>query len=161
MTFNPALVTEEHPFFIDEEMSAEVLDPGAGKVEAPIRVDLVVNRDGDDFLVTGWAVTKMSLVCGRCANPLPWPIRAKVEHHFEAPHPPSIDLTPFVREDILLELPLNAVCQLSPEGRCPITGELYQPRPESSKTLAGEEVWSELDKLQPPKAKPAKRKAKK
>jgi uncharacterized protein len=158
--FVPALVTEEHPFEINEELPVEVLglDAGTGRVEKSIRVELLVQKEEEDFLVTGWALTSLALVCGRCAELLPWPIRAKVEHHFEAPHPQSIDLTPFVREDILLELPLNAVCQLSPEGRCPITGEIYQPPPETTGTLVGEEVWSELSKLQPakPKRKPKK-----
>jgi uncharacterized metal-binding protein YceD (DUF177 family) len=153
VNFAPALVTEEHPFQIDEEMSAEVLalDASAGRVEKPIRIELVVQRNEENFLVTGWATTSISMVCGRCANPLPWPIRARVEHHFEAPHPNSIDLTSFVREDILLELPLNAVCQLGADGRCPVTGELYQPPPENSGTLAGEEVWEALSKIKPKK----------
>ena len=78
---------------------------------------------------------------------MPWPVRAKVEHLFEAPHPNSIDMTPLIREDILLELPLNAVCRLEADGRCPVTGEIYQPRPESSGTLAGQEVWDALSKI--------------
>ena len=45
-------------------------------------------------------------------------VRAQSEHVLEAPHPASIDLTPSLREDILLELPLNAACQLGAEGRC-------------------------------------------
>ena len=72
---------------------------------------------------------------------------ARVEHLFEAPHPNCIDLTPLIREDILLELPLNAVCRLGTDGRCPVTGELYQPPPETSGTLAGEEVWEALKKI--------------
>jgi uncharacterized metal-binding protein YceD (DUF177 family) len=149
MNFFPALVTEEHPLELKEEMPAEVLglDPATARVEKAIRVELVVQKEEENFLATGWATTSLSLVCGRCAGWLPWPIRAKVEHHFEAPHPNCIDLTPLIREDILLELPLNAVCRLGADGRCPVTGEIYQPRPETSDTLAGEEVWEALSKI--------------
>jgi uncharacterized metal-binding protein YceD (DUF177 family) len=149
MNFVPALVTEEHPFELNDTMAPEVLglDPAIAKVEKPIQVELVVTKDEENFLAQGWATTALSLLCGRCAGPLPWPIRARVEHLFEAPHPNSIDLTPLIREDILLELPLNAVCQLGADGRCPVTGELYQPPPESSGTLAGEEVWEALSKI--------------
>jgi uncharacterized metal-binding protein YceD (DUF177 family) len=149
MNFVPALVTEEHPLEIKEELFAEILGLAAASAQAPqpIRVELAVQKDGQNFLVTGWATTSLSLVCGRCAEWLPWPIRARVEHHFEAPHPNSIDLTPFIREDILLELPLNASCRLGADGRCPVTGELYQPRPENSGTLGGEEVWEALSKI--------------
>jgi uncharacterized metal-binding protein YceD (DUF177 family) len=149
VNFAPALVTEEHPLELKEEVSPEILglNAGSARAEKPIQVELVVQKEEENFLVTGWAKTSLSLVCGRCAGPLPWPVRARVEHLFEEPHPNSIDLTPLIREDILLELPLNAVCQLGADGRCPVTGELYQPPPESSGTLAGEEVWEALSKI--------------
>jgi uncharacterized metal-binding protein YceD (DUF177 family) len=149
VNFFPALVTEEHPVVINEEVSAEILglDGASARADQPIRAELVVQKDEENFLATGWATTSLSLVCGRCARWLPWPIRAKVEHLFEAPHPNCIDLTPFIREDILLELPLNAACRLGADGRCPVTGELYQARPETSGTLAGEEVWEALSKI--------------
>ena len=149
MNFIPALITEEHPLELKEQISPEFLglNAGSARAEQPIEVELVVQKDEENFLVTGWATTALSLVCGRCAGPLPWPVRARVEHLFEEPHPNCIDLTPLIREDILLELPLNAVCQLGTDGRCPVTGELYQPPPESSGTLAGEEVWEALSKI--------------
>jgi uncharacterized metal-binding protein YceD (DUF177 family) len=149
VNFVPALITVEHPLELKEELPAEVLgfDPATAKVEKPIAVELVVQKEEENFLATGWATTSLSLVCGRCAAWMPWPIRARVEHLFEGPHPNSIDMTPLIREDILLELPLNAVCRLGADGRCPVTGELYQPPPESSGTLVGEEVWEALSKI--------------
>jgi uncharacterized metal-binding protein YceD (DUF177 family) len=149
MNFFPALVTEEHPLELDEEISPEVLalKEASVRAEQPIKVELTVQKDEEDFLATGWATTSLSLLCGRCAGWLPWLVRARVEHHFEAPHPNCIDLTPLIREDILLELPLNAACRLGADNRCPVTGELYQPRPETTGTLAGEEVWEALSKI--------------
>jgi uncharacterized metal-binding protein YceD (DUF177 family) len=147
--FYPALVTEEHPLDLKEEISAEILglNGDAARAEHPIRIELVVQKDEENFLATGWATTSLSLLCGRCAGWMPWPIRARVEHLFEGPHPNCIDLTPLIREDILLELPLNAACRLGADGRCPVTGEIYKPRPETSGTLAGEEVWEALSKV--------------
>ena len=149
MNFFPALVTEEHPLELTEEIPAEVLglDSASARAEQPIKVELTVQKEEEDFLATGWATTSLSLLCGRCAGWLPWPVRARVEHLFEGPHPKCIDLTPFIREDILLELPLNAACRLGADNRCPVTGELYQPRPETTGTLAGEEVWEALSKI--------------
>ena len=149
MNFQPALVTEEHPLELKEQFPAAVLglDPANARAENAVQVEVTIQKDEENFLATGWATTSLSLLCGRCAGWLPWPIRARVEHLFEAPHPNSIDLTPLIREDVLLELPLNAVCQLEADGRCPVTGEIYQPRPASSGTLAGEEVWDALSKI--------------
>jgi len=149
MNFTPALIDENHPLELKEEVSAEILGlaEASARGAEPIQVEILVQKDEDNFLVTGWAQTKLSLLCGRCAEWLPWTLRAKVEHLFEAPHPNSIDLTPLIREDILLELPLNAVCRLGADGRCPVTGEFYQPRPESSGSLTSEDIWEPLRKL--------------
>ena len=153
LTFSPALVTEEHPHDLREQISPGVLALADGQAEAaqPIDVELTVLKDEDNFIVTGWARTTLLLRCARDGEMIPHPVRAKVEHHFEAPHPATIDLTPLVREDILLELPLNAVCQLKEGNRCPVTNEVYQPRPENSSTLARDEVWAPLSKIKPKK----------
>ena len=149
MNFVPALITVEHPLELKEEVSAEILglDAATARAEKPIQVELTVQKDEENFLATGWATTSLSLVCGRCAVWMPWPIRARVEHLFEAPHPNSIDLTPLIREDVLLELPFNAVCQLGADNRCPVTGEIYKTRPEVTGTLVGTEVWDALSKI--------------
>ncbi len=149
MNFVPALIDEMHPLELKGEVSAEVLglNEPAARGEQPILAELLVQKEGDDFLVTGWLQTTLSLLCGRCAVWFPWPVRTQVEHLFEAPHPSGIDLTPFIREDILLELPLNAACRLGADGRCPVTGEFYQPRPETSGSLASGEVWEALSKI--------------
>ena len=154
MTFSPALVTEEHPLDIHEQIPAQALalDEPSARADQPIDVEVTVQKgEEDDFLVTGWARTTLLLRCARDGEMFPHPLRAKVEHHFEPPHPATIDLTPFVREDILLELPLNAICQLKEGNRCPVTNEVYQPRPENSVTLAREEVWAPLSKIKPKK----------
>ena len=149
MNFHPALVTIEEPLQLKEEISAEVLALGDAVARAPhpVLAEVTIQKDEDNFLVTGWAQTTLSTLCGRCAVWMPWPVRARVEHLFEAPHPNCIDLTPFIREDILLELPLNAVCQLGADGRCPVTGEIYRPRPESSDALVRDDLWDALSKV--------------
>jgi uncharacterized metal-binding protein YceD (DUF177 family) len=151
MNFFPALIDVMHPLEIKGEIPAEILGLAQASARAPkpIRVEVVVQKDEDEgnFLVTGWVQTTLSLLCGRCAEWLPWPIRARVEHLFEGPQPNCIDLTPFLREDILLELPLNAACKLGADGRCPVTGEFYQSPPESSGPLVSEEIWDALSKI--------------
>jgi uncharacterized metal-binding protein YceD (DUF177 family) len=151
MNFVPALVDEMHPMELVGELPASTLglqDPSA-RPEEPIRAELRVDTDGDNLLVTGWLQTTVALQCGRCTEWFPFPIRAEVEHLLEAPHPNSIDLTPLIREDILLELPLNAACRLGADGRCPVTGEVYRPRPEDTGSLTGEAVWEALSKIKP------------
>jgi len=149
MNFITAQVTEEHPLDLEGEIPPEALalNDVTARAQQPVKAVLQVVKDEETFLVTGWLQTTLSLVCGRCAEWIPWPVRARVEHVLEGPHPNCIDLTPFLREDILLELPLKAVCRLGADGRCPVTGEVYQPRPETSGSLASETVWEALSKI--------------
>ncbi len=164
MTFSPALVTEEHPLEIREQLPPEALalDEPHARATQPIDVEVAVQKDEDVFIVTGWARTTLLLRCARDGEMFPHAIRAQVEHHFEAPHPAVIDLTPHLREDILLEIPLNAVCQLKAGNRCPVTDEVIQPREESTETIVKkEDVWAELSKLEPAKPKVRRPKPKK
>jgi uncharacterized metal-binding protein YceD (DUF177 family) len=151
MNFAPALVDEAHPLELSGELPAETLalHESNARADEPVHADLRVEKEEEDFLVTGWLRTTLQLQCGRCAGWFPFPVRVEVEHLLEGPHPNSIDLTLLLREDILLELPLNAACRLGAEGRCPVTGEIYRPRPEDSGALTGEAVWEALSKIKP------------
>jgi uncharacterized metal-binding protein YceD (DUF177 family) len=163
LTFSPALVTEERPFDIREEILPQVLALADSTAQAtqPVDVEVTVHKDENNFIVTGWARTTLLLRCGRDGEMFPQKVRATVEHFFEAPHPAQIDLTPFIREDILLEIPLNAVCQLKAGNRCPITNEVIKPRKESTEAIVPKDVWAELSKLEPAKPKARKTKPKK
>jgi len=163
LTFSPALVTEREPLEIHEQIPPQVLalDDATARAGEPINVEVSVQKDEDVFIVTGWARTTLLLRCGRDGEMFPQKIRATVEHHFEAPHPAQIDLTPFIREDILLEIPLSAVCQLKAGNRCPITNEIIKPRKESTEAIVPQDVWAELSKLEPAKPKARKTKPKK
>jgi uncharacterized metal-binding protein YceD (DUF177 family) len=160
LTFSPALVMEREPLEIHEQIPPQVLalDDATAQASQPVDVELSVQKDEDTFVVTGWAHTTLLLRCGRDGEMFPQKVRATVEHIFEAPHPAHIDLTPFIREDILLEIPLSSVCQLKAGNRCPITNEVIKPRKESTEAIVPKDVWAELSKLEP--AKPKVRKAK-
>jgi uncharacterized metal-binding protein YceD (DUF177 family) len=154
MTFSPALVTEEHPLDIHEQIPAQALalDEPSARADQPIDVELTVQKgEEDDFLVTGWARTTLLLRCARDGELFSHKLRAKIEHILEGPHPAHIDLTPLVREDVLLEIPFNAVCQLTKDGRCPVTKEVYKPRAVTAAELSRTEVWEALSKLKPKK----------
>jgi len=164
LTFSPALVTERDPLDIREQISAHVLalDDATARAEQPVDVEVTVQMDEDNFVVTGWARTTLLLRCARDGEGFPQKVRATVEHVFEAPHPAQIDLTPYIREDILLEIPLNPVCQLKEGNRCPVTNEVIKPRKESTEAIAPpKDVWAELSKLEPAKPKARKTKPKK
>jgi uncharacterized metal-binding protein YceD (DUF177 family) len=56
-------------------------------------------------------------------------------------------LTPFIREDILLGLPLTAACQLDEKFRCPQSGKKFAPKEKAEKPIHGKDTWKALDQL--------------
>lgn len=99
---------------------------------------------GDECLVTGVLSTNMKAACSRCLEMLPMHIEVKdFQHSYRITGEESIDLTVEIREDILLALPFTYRCELSEEGRCPITGVTYSgDKPEAS---LNQDVWKALD----------------
>lgn len=106
----------------------------------------------EEFIeVKGEIGTGLMYRCGRCGDWMPGSIKKPdFQLILEAPFPESIDLTPQIREDILIDLPFAPTCQLDGEYRCPVTGETYPPTPEKTKkSLGNEEVWKALEQLKP------------
>ena len=69
--------------------------------------------------------------------------------HTDLGGPETIDLTPFIREDILLNLPPYPRCDRQSDRVCPAAGKLQQlsGTAEEEDTPARKPDWSALDKL--------------
>lgn len=101
----------------------------------------------DQIEIKGELHADLILDCARCLEPLPWHphcpdfyFRSKIKDNTE------IDLTPFMREDILLTLPMAPSCQLTEDFRCPITGTPHAPDHRPSASLRPD-LWNQLDDL--------------
>ena len=145
LSFHPARVYED-PIELRETLPAAALelDEPTSRAKDPIEVAITLQRDGESIIVTGDVDTVVSLQCGRCGK---WLDRAVHLDNFvqllEPPHPDTVDLTPLVREDILLDLPAVAVCP-------PIDGKECKSFPQAGDApgpIYGEDVWKELDKI--------------
>ena len=125
------------------------------QVSGPLRYDLHVAKDEEDFCVSGELEAAFSLVCGRCAERFPQKVHLRdyfteVEENKENS---IIDLTDAIREDILLSLPSYPRCEngnVQPR-ECPAAGQFQsksvddEPDEAPSQDLA---VWEALDQLQ-------------
>lgn len=91
---------------------------------APVRYQLRAEIVGQELLVRGWVATRFAGTCCRCGGPLDIEIRddgfcASIELPDDVQ---EVDLTPELRESILLALPSHPVCRPDCRGVCPRCG---------------------------------------
>lgn len=123
------------------------------QVVEPLRYRLQVQRLDDALLVRGKLVLPLACQCVRCLKPfefqlkLPdWTCHIPLAGEEKAPIVSDcVDLTPFLREDILLELPQHPLCK-------PDCGGLKKPnieKPKKNGPVATKKppTWAALDKL--------------
>lgn len=123
------------------------------QLNKPLKHKLEVQQLGDDLLVRGKLVLPLDCECARCLKPFvykldwaDWSCLIPLAGEEAAPRDgDTVDLTPFLREDILLELPQHPLCK-------PDCGGLKKPTVSKSKKSGASDVktssaWAELDKL--------------
>lgn len=119
----------------------------------PLRHRLVVQKLDEALLVRGKLVLPLACECVRCLKAFEqrleladWACHIPLVGEEKAPVVGDcVDLTPFLREDILLELPQHPLCK-------PDCGGLKKPKVGKTKknspgTTPDSSAWSELDKL--------------
>ena len=120
---------------------------------SPLSYSLDVTRDEKDLFVTGTIGATFDVECGRCGERFQFR-QEEPGYVLDVPleNEDAIDLTTWLREDILLALPTYPRCEtgnVTPR-RCPAEGR-FEPAPESSGDEPHEEtdatVWEALDKL--------------
>ncbi len=123
------------------------------KAVSPIAVQLHVIRDDKDLVVTGSLGFTFEFTCGRCAERFqqrfslsPYDLVIPIEND----HP--IDLTTWLREDMLLALPPHPRCEngnVTPRA-CPAEGR-FDPAADAAEDESGKaegsRAWEALDQL--------------
>jgi uncharacterized protein len=120
----------------------------------PVRYDLTAQKSGPNVLVQGKVALVLDCECARCLKafqqrvalehwtalvPLAGPEKAGIKDD-------GVDLTPFLREDILLEFPQHPLCEADCAGLPNRAEKNARPTKGASQT-PGSSVWSELNKL--------------
>ena len=150
---------EEDNVTLDGELSVEELDIDTRdevvQVKAPLRYELEVKSVEDGLLVSGDLRMELQCQCVRCLKSFPCQLElAEWARHLplkgEEAVPVVSDcvyLTPYLREDILLEFPQHPLCE--PECRGLSKSYIGKTRNSSStsKPDAASPDWSELNKL--------------
>ncbi|HEY6168166.1 MAG TPA: YceD family protein [Verrucomicrobiae bacterium] len=148
----------EEPQRLRGQLPAEELELGLTDelihFRQPLTYDLEAEFLGDAVLVRGRATLPVDYECARCLKPFTGEVQlTEWSAHLPLTGPEkvsqvgdSVDLTPFLREDILLALPQHPVCGTECDGPKPAA-----PSDENKRGtgLADKNpgVWAELDKL--------------
>jgi uncharacterized protein len=144
-----------HPLNLSGELSLEALDLDVRdemlRPAGPLQYKLEVQKLEGGLLVQGSLSLELDCQCVRCLKPF----RSGLDLREWTRHLPlqgeeavvvnndCVDLTPYIREDILLEFPQHPVCQPECGGlpsRSVGKGKTTEPR-------AGASAWDELNKL--------------
>lgn len=132
---------------IEGEADAGFLDLGAigAKACGPVRYELDIGLSGGGLFATGRVSVPVEMTCVACLQPFVYPAVADpFAAQVEIGGLELVDLTPPVREELLLALPNHPRCDLIPGHSCPYQG------PESSGGGTQENAqsaWDQLDKL--------------
>jgi uncharacterized protein len=148
---------EEHDVILRGELPVAELDLDTHdemiRVTQALRHELEVQLLDDSLLVRGWLKLWLECRCVRCLKPFerelelnPWTCHLPLEGEERVPVVNDYaDLTPYVREDMLLELPQHPLCKPDCRGLEKTTTGRVQNTGGKDELIPS--VWAELDKL--------------
>lgn len=121
------------------------------QLAGPLSYNLEVQKMENALLVQGSLRLALACQCVRCLKPFqyevrldPWTAHVPLEGEEAAPVVNDcVDLTPIVRQDILLEFPQHPVC----EAECRGLPGSSAAGSNAAGTNGGESAWAELNKL--------------
>ena len=100
------------------------------------------------LLAVGTLDTAAGLVCSRCLKEFELPLHVgQFVVHQELHGEDFVDLTPNIREDILLELPQRALCGPKCKGLCPTCGKNLNEGACQCEPSRADLRWHALDQL--------------
>jgi uncharacterized protein len=145
---------EEHGLHLKGELPAKELDLGVSdeliRVEKPLRYDLSVELLNHAVLVTGSLTLPLDCECARCLKKFAtslkitgWALHLPLQGEDKVSvDNDCVDLTPFMREDILLDFPQHPLCKPDCAGM-----KTKSARKAKAAEKPALDVWAKLDKL--------------
>ena len=150
---------EAHNAQLQGELTAAELDINALdeviQVEQPLQYELDVQKLEEGLLAHGRLNLRLDCLCVRCLKAFQYSLELKdwtchipLEGEEQAPVVGDcVDLTPYVREDILLEFPRHPLCKPDCPGLPKSARGKVKNTRGTGKTAVGSSAWAELNKL--------------
>jgi uncharacterized protein len=121
-------------------LTAECPDASLGLSEAGVRLEGRLEPAGEGYLLRGTLRGELTVPCARCLDPAPVPIESEMTVSFverddavdEEDEDAEDDMVSFqngivdlslpIRDEILLAVPMTAICRPDCAGICPVCG---------------------------------------
>lgn len=149
---------EKKNLLLTGELAIETLDlEGVDElihIQTPLRYELEIEKFESNILAQGSLELSLTCECVRCLAPFPfllelgdWACHLPLEGEEKvAVNGDCVDLTPHIREDILLEFPRHPLCKSDCRGlSSSLYGTLKSGGDGESKVASS--AWTELNKL--------------
>jgi uncharacterized protein len=150
---------QAHSARLEGELSVEELDVDARdeviQANQPLQYGFEVQEMEGGLLLQGHLHLVLDCQCVRCLKPFQydldlktWACHIPLEGEDQAPIVSDcVDLTPFVREDILLEFPRHPLCDPQCRGLPKMSAGKTKKPGGAGTTEVGSAAWAELNKL--------------
>jgi uncharacterized protein len=150
---------EEHEVRMEGELPVEELELNIQdeliKAVRPLEYDFEVQEIEQSLLLQGKLSLSLECECARCLKPFkfqlklePWTVHVPLQGEEAAPVVSDcVDLTPYVREDILLEFPQHPLCDPECHGLPKSLASKDKHNGNASPSAGDSPAWSELNKL--------------
>jgi uncharacterized metal-binding protein YceD (DUF177 family) len=148
---------EEKDVRLKGSLSAAELELDASdelvQLRQPLHYDLTVHQAGRNVLVSGRLEVALDCECARCLKPFSYDLKLEnwaLPLALDGPEKATlkndtVDLTPYLREDILLEFPQHPLCNDDCAG---LPNRLNaSKKTEGSGQTQSASAWAELNKL--------------
>jgi len=131
----------------------------------PLVIEVDITREGNEFYVRGTVTTTLRVPCARCLGPAEVAGEEEFEGLFgwrKTPKPfveislesdmhkfggPELDISPLIREAVLMSVPIAALCREDCAGLCPRCGADLNKGKCTCQPESTDPRWSELKKL--------------
>jgi uncharacterized metal-binding protein YceD (DUF177 family) len=152
MKIQVAKISPEGSRYEGEE-PPEILDLESDKfahADGPVRYEFDALKVGSEIVVRGRVVAPVKLLCGRCGDFFSTTLEVSsfLRGYEFSEGQEELDLTPDIREDVLLELPAFPKCSWQGEGICPFSG-VDVSKLKLPEVPAVDNRWAALDGLRP------------
>jgi uncharacterized protein len=150
---------EAHDVHLEGLLPVEELDIDSHdeviQLGSPLEHDLEVQKLEDGILVQGHLSLVLECQCVRCLKPFQYPLELpNWAYHLPLQGEDAVavvndcvDLTPCVREDILLGFPQHPLCNPDCRGLPGMSDGKSKNNSGTGKTEVGSPAWAELNKL--------------